>query len=187
MESMKCPSCGSPDILKESPVEYKCQNCGTKSKLSPDHSTLVLINGYQCPSCGFVNEAETRFCGNCGKKLLKTCPSCNKEIQLEKRFCPNCGLELTIADIDVKFRMKIDDVFMISGIGLVAAGKIELGTIKIGDEISFLRDGVVNKENVLVIEQFREKIKSAKAGMTVGLLISHKTINDIRKGDLIFI
>jgi RNA polymerase subunit RPABC4/transcription elongation factor Spt4 len=91
MESMKCPSCGSPNIVKINATEYKCENCKTSSKLSNDQTYLILINGYPCPSCGTNNENDVRFCGNCGNLLVKICISCGTETQNDKKFCPNCG------------------------------------------------------------------------------------------------
>jgi len=91
MESMKCPSCGSPNLQKTNSTEYKCDNCKTSSKLSNDQTTLVILNGSPCPNCGFFNESDVRFCGDCGTKLVKTCKLCNKETRIDRKFCPNCG------------------------------------------------------------------------------------------------
>jgi hypothetical protein len=91
MVSMKCPSCGSPNIVKINSTEYKCENCNTTSKLSNDQTYLVLQKGSPCPSCGFYNENDVRFCGDCGTQLVKTCITCGTETQIEKNFCPNCG------------------------------------------------------------------------------------------------
>lgn len=91
MESLTCPSCGSPNLVKINTIEYKCENCNTSSKLSNDKSYLVLLNGYPCPNCGAVNQSDVRFCSDCGTKLVKICISCGVETQIDRKFCPNCG------------------------------------------------------------------------------------------------
>ena len=91
MESLQCPSCGSPELTKLNFQEYKCENCGTKSKLSEDQKSLIIQQGYSCPNCGFVNESSASFCGKCGVKLTKICELCGEEVRTELDFCPKCG------------------------------------------------------------------------------------------------
>ena len=97
MEALKCPSCGSPDIIKGAELEYQCINCGTKSKLSNDQSYLD-ISTITCPDCGFTNKSDARFCGDCGKKLIKYCINCGMETLLDTKFCTNCGKDAFSSD-----------------------------------------------------------------------------------------
>ena len=90
MDKLNCPSCGSPNLTKLNAIEYRCLNCDTLSKLSQDQTFLVL-QGWPCPSCGFNNENQSAYCGNCGSKLVKYCTSCRSEVQLAINFCPKCG------------------------------------------------------------------------------------------------
>ncbi len=91
MESLQCPSCGSPELTKVNFEDYKCENCGTKSKLSEDQKSLIIQQGYSCPNCGFINESGTSFCGKCGEKLTKVCEQCGEAVRTELDFCPKCG------------------------------------------------------------------------------------------------
>ncbi len=90
MEEMKCPSCGSPDIINIGGKKYQCRNCFTKSHLSNDNTYLV-ISGIPCPDCEFSNQIDDKFCGNCGNKLIKYCEGCGAETLLDRNFCSNCG------------------------------------------------------------------------------------------------
>jgi hypothetical protein len=90
MEAMKCPACGSPDLLQLNEKEYSCKNCDTKSRISENNNYLVMI-GNNCPECGFRNEPGDRFCGNCGQKLVKYCVNCGAEVLFDRKFCSNCG------------------------------------------------------------------------------------------------
>ncbi|HEY4190987.1 MAG TPA: adenylate/guanylate cyclase domain-containing protein, partial [Candidatus Limnocylindrales bacterium] len=47
-----------------------------------------------CPSCGTVNEAGRKFCGECGTKLAAVCSSCGSANPPSARFCGECGNQL---------------------------------------------------------------------------------------------
>ena len=138
MESMKCPSCGSNNLTRISQTDYECNHCKTKSKLSDDKNFLVIIQGYPCPECGFGNETDVKFCGNCGVKMIKYCLSCFCETRLGLRYCPNCG--------NSEFRKdKLVDAVFNSGIfvGGTSVNKIE--AIKIVRRITNM--GLVEAKN----------------------------------------
>ena len=48
----------------------------------------------RCPSCGFDNPAEMRFCGGCGSRLSHACPQCGADNPADFHFCGNCGAPL---------------------------------------------------------------------------------------------
>jgi ribosomal protein L7/L12 len=47
LETLKCPSCGSSNLTRVSPTEYKCPNCGTSFTLTSAQNTgfvdVVLV------------------------------------------------------------------------------------------------------------------------------------------------
>lgn len=47
--------------------------------------------GIGCPACGEKNEADAKFCKNCGAALQKTCPACGTQNDPDAKFCDNCG------------------------------------------------------------------------------------------------
>ncbi len=49
----------------------------------------------QCGSCGFDNPEGTKFCEECGTKLVRACPSCGREVRPTAKFCGECGTALT--------------------------------------------------------------------------------------------
>ncbi len=44
-----------------------------------------------CPACGQSNDAEAKFCDNCGAPLKKVCPACGNSAAPSAKFCDNCG------------------------------------------------------------------------------------------------
>jgi class 3 adenylate cyclase len=47
-----------------------------------------------CPSCGTLNEAGRKFCGECGTRLAVVCGSCGTANAPGTRFCGECGTAL---------------------------------------------------------------------------------------------
>ena len=50
-----------------------------------------------CPTCGSLNEAGRKFCGECGGRLSAACPSCGTPNAPGTKFCGECGTALTDA------------------------------------------------------------------------------------------
>jgi class 3 adenylate cyclase/predicted ATPase len=48
----------------------------------------------RCPSCGFDNPEEMKFCGECGILLQQRCPQCGFENPPRFKFCGACGSSL---------------------------------------------------------------------------------------------
>jgi class 3 adenylate cyclase/tetratricopeptide (TPR) repeat protein len=47
-----------------------------------------------CPTCGFENPDEARFCGRCGGELGGACPECGTVVSAGLGFCTSCGARL---------------------------------------------------------------------------------------------
>lgn len=87
-----------------------------------------------------------------------------------------------------EFQMVIEDIFMIKGRGLVVTGRVESGSIHVGQNVQILSaDGSQSLESrVNAIESFRKKKESAQAGENVGLLIDkHLSQEQLQKGMIV--
>jgi elongation factor Tu len=85
-------------------------------------------------------------------------------------------------DKDKPFLMPVEDVFSITGRGTVATGRVERGTIKVGDKLQ--RIGIrENAETVVTgVEMFRKLLDQAEAGDNVGLLLRGMNKDDVERG-----
>jgi len=86
---------------------------------------------------------------------------------------------------DPFFRMTVEDVFSIKGRGTVVTGKIETGTVKVGDEIVIQGKSGELKTIVTGIEMFRKTMSQASAGDNVGLLLKNIAKPDVQQGDVL--
>ena len=84
------------------------------------------------------------------------------------------------------FRLTVDDVFMITGRGVVVTGQVESGSVAVGQQVQVVRDGaVVATTEVSAIEKFRAVIETAQVGENVGLLMRGLARDQLRSGDVV--
>jgi elongation factor Tu len=87
---------------------------------------------------------------------------------------------------DGTFRLPVEDVFFITGRGVVVTGKVESGTVRVGMQVNVVRDGgVAMTTTVTGVEMFRKVLDSATTGDNVGLLLKGLGKEQLHTGDLI--
>ncbi len=84
--------------------------------------------------------------------------------------------------VDKPFRMPIQDVFTITGVGTVVVGRVETGVVKVGDKVVIMPPAKVG--DVRSIETHHIKINEAKPGDNVGINVRGIEKKDIRRGDV---
>jgi len=72
---------------------------------------------------------------------------------------------------DKPFLMAIEDVFSITGRGTVGTGRVERGTVKIGEEVEIIGLQATKKSVVTGIEMFRKLLDEGQAGDNLGVLL----------------
>ncbi len=87
---------------------------------------------------------------------------------------------------DLDFLMPVEDVFSISGRGTVATGRVERGTVKVGDvvEIVGLSDESKNT-TVTGVEMFHKLLPQAEAGDNIGALLRGVAKDEIERGQVL--
>ena len=87
---------------------------------------------------------------------------------------------------DLPFLMPVEDVFTITGRGTVATGRVERGTVKVGEEVEIvgLKDEKM-KTTITGLEMFRKLLDFAEAGDNVGALLRGVQRSDIERGQVI--
>jgi len=74
-------------------------------------------------------------------------------------------------EVDKPFLMAVEDVFSITGRGTVATGRVERGTITIGDNIELIGLGGTKSTIVTGLEMFQKTLEQSFAGENVGILL----------------
>ena len=87
---------------------------------------------------------------------------------------------------DLDFLMPVEDVFSITGRGTVATGRVERGTVKVGDEVELV--GLTEesrKTTVTGVEMFKKLLPQAEAGDNIGALLRGIQKNEIERGQVL--
>ena len=86
---------------------------------------------------------------------------------------------------DLPFLMPIEDVFGIKGRGTVVTGRIERGTVHVGDEIEIVGLKETRKTTVTGVEMFKKLLDSGEAGDNVGCLLRGVEREDVERGQVL--
>ncbi len=89
-------------------------------------------------------------------------------------------------DDNKPFLMPVEDVFTITGRGTVATGRVERGTVKVGDEVEIvgLKEEKA-KTTVTGVEMFRKLLDFAEAGDNIGALLRGVQRSEIERGQVL--
>ena len=85
-------------------------------------------------------------------------------------------------EVDKPFLMSVEDVFSITGRGTVATGRVDRGTVKVGDEVEIVGLRDTRKSIVTGVEMFRKLLDRAEAGDNIGTLLRGIDKNDVERG-----
>ena len=83
---------------------------------------------------------------------------------------------------DKPFLMAIEDVFSITGRGTVATGRVERGTIKVGEQVELVGLGPTKATTVTGLEMFQKSLEESIAGDNVGVLLRGVQKDEIQRG-----
>ena len=112
--------------------------------------------------------------GEWGDKILKLMEEVDAYIPQPER------------DTDKPFLMPVEDIFSITGRGTVATGRVERGTVKVGDNVEIV--GLTEeRRNVVVtgVEMFKKLLDQAQAGDNIGALLRGVQRNEIERGQVL--
>ena len=89
-------------------------------------------------------------------------------------------------DTDQPFLMPVEDIFSITGRGTVATGRIERGTLKVGDNVEIV--GLTEEKRTVVVtgvEMFKKLLEQAEAGDNIGALLRGVQREEIERGQVL--
>ena len=87
---------------------------------------------------------------------------------------------------DLDFLMPVEDVFSISGRGTVATGRVERGTVKVGDVVEIVGLSDEKKSTTVTgVEMFHKLLDQAQAGDNIGALLRGIGKDEIERGQVL--
>ena len=89
-------------------------------------------------------------------------------------------------EVEKPFLLPVEDVFGIKGRGTVVTGRVERGTIQVGEEVEIvgLRDDV-RKTTVTGVEMFHKMLDQGQAGDNIGCLLRGIERDEVERGEVL--
>jgi len=89
-------------------------------------------------------------------------------------------------EVDKPFMMPVEDVFSITGRGTVATGRVERGTLKVGDVVEIVGLNEETKQTTVTgVEMFRKLLDQAEAGDNIGALLRGVARDEVERGQVL--
>jgi elongation factor Tu len=85
-------------------------------------------------------------------------------------------------DVDKPFLMAIEDVFSITGRGTVSTGRIERGTMLVGDTVELIGFTTTKTTTIIGLEMFQKTLEKGLAGDNIGILLRGILKEDVLRG-----
>ena len=87
--------------------------------------------------------------------------------------------------VNLPFLMPIEDVMTITGRGTVVTGRVERGTVKVGEEVEIVGIKPTTKTTVTGIEMFRKLLDQGEAGDNIGALLRGVKKEEVERGQVL--
>ncbi|MEP0847848.1 MAG: elongation factor Tu [Phycisphaerae bacterium] len=163
----KCDLVDDPELLDL--VEMEVRELLSKYEFDGDNATVIKGSATQA-LMGSVekNEEKMKCIGELMAALDKDIPE-------------------PVREQEKPFLMPVEDVFSIKGRGTVGTGRIERGTIKVGEEVEIIGlDAEKGRKTVVTgVEMFNKTLDSGIAGDNVGLLLRGVEKQELERGQVL--
>ncbi len=90
-----------------------------------------------------------------------------------------------VRELDKPFLMPIEDIFSIEGRGTVVTGRVERGSVKVGEEVEIVGIKDTALTTVTGVEMFNKQLDAAQAGDNAGILLRGTKKEDVHRGQVL--
>jgi elongation factor Tu len=150
-------------------VEMEVRELLSKYEFPGDEIPIIPGSALKALECG------------CGKREGEWCSGIWKLLDAMDEYIP-----LPVRELDKPFLMSIEDVFSITGRGTVVTGRVERGTLKLGDTVEIVGlSHEIKKTVVTGIEMFRKILDEAQAGDNIGVLLRGIEKKEVERGQVL--
>ncbi|MDE2005382.1 MAG: elongation factor Tu [Rhodospirillales bacterium] len=139
-----------------------------------------LLSSYQFPGDDIPIVKGSALCA-----LEDRDPELGEQAILKLMEAVDAYIPQPVRATDRPFLMPIEDVFSISGRGTVVTGRIERGTVNVGDEVEIV--GIKNTVKTVVtgVEMFRKLLDRGEAGDNIGALLRGTKREEVERGQVL--
>jgi len=152
-----------PELLEL--VEMELRELLTKYKFPGDDTPIVRGSALKALECTSQDPNAPEY--KCILELMDTVDN----------YIPT-----PVRAVDKPFMMPVEDVFSIKGRGTVVTGRVERGSVKVGDNIEIVGLRDTRATTVTGLEMFHKVLDSADAGDNAGALLRGIERDDVERG-----
>lgn len=163
----KVDAVDDPELLEVTELELR-EELLPKYGFPGAKTPIIRVSALKALECG-CGKRDCQWCG----PIWKLMDAVDEYIPLPKR------------PADKPFLMSIEDVFAIKGRGTVATGRIERGTIKVGQEVEIVGLRETKKTVVTGVEMFHKTLEEGQPGDAVGCLLRGIERDEIERGQVL--
>ena len=156
-----------PELLEVTELELR-EELLPKYKFPGDETPIIRVSALKALECG-CGKSECEWCS----KILELMDAVDSYIPLPER------------PADKPFLMPIEDVFGIKGRGTVVTGRVERGTVKVGQDIEIVGMKETRKTVVTGVEMFHKTLEEAEPGDAVGCLLRGIEREEVERGQVL--
>ena len=149
-------------------VEVEVRDLLKKYGFPGDKIPIIRLSALKALECG------------CGKRECPWCGGIWKLIDTIDEYIP-----MPVREKDKPFMMPIEDIFSIKGRGTVVTGRVERGTIKVGDEVEIVGIKETQKTVVTGVEMFHKSVELAEPGDAIGCLLRGTERDEVMRGQVL--
>ncbi|WP_026486987.1 elongation factor Tu [Caldanaerobius polysaccharolyticus] len=150
-------------------VEMEVRDLLNEYEFPGDDTPIVTGSALKALECG-CGKRECQWCG----KIWELMDAVDSYIPTPQR------------ETDKPFLMPIEDVFTITGRGTVVTGRVERGTLKVGEEVEIVGLSPERKKTVVTgVEMFRKILDEAQAGDNIGVLLRGVQREEVERGQVL--
>ncbi|MBD3791003.1 MAG: elongation factor Tu [Campylobacterales bacterium] len=146
-------------------VEMEVRELLSEYDFPGDDTPIIAGSAYQA-----LEEAKAGNLGEWSEKIFALMDAVDEYIPEPTR------------ETDKDFLMPIEDIFTIQGRGTVVTGKVDRGTVCVGNEVEIVGIKNTMKTTVTGVEMFRKEMDCGEAGDNCGILIRGIDKNQVQRG-----
>ena len=163
----KCDLVDDPELLEL--VEMEVRETLDEYEFPGDDTPIIKGSAFQALDCASNDLSEAVYA-----PILELMDAVDSYIPTPDRMQ------------DLPFLMPVEDVFTITGRGTVATGRVERGTVKIGDELEIVGLKEESSKTVCTgVEMFHKIVDEAIAGDNIGALLRGVDRKGIERGQVL--
>ena len=170
----KCDLVDDADMLEL--VEMEVRDLLNKYEYDGDNAPIIRGAAFPATQAQSLDDTVKYATG----EEKKSCECITELMNALDTYIPE-----PVRELDKPFLMPIEDIFSIEGRGTVVTGRVERGTIHVGEDVEIVGLKPTAKTAVTGVEMFRKLLDEGRAGDNIGTLLRGTKKEEVERGQVL--